>query len=142
MGTFTSPSAQDTEALGFAWGQAAQAGWVFGLTGDLGAGKTHLARGLARGLGVTGRIQSPTFALVNEHRNGRLPLYHLDLYRLESAEQILGAGLEPYLFPRDGVAVIEWYERWPGPHAPGLRRLHLRLVDETTRTITYDVAGA
>lgn len=142
MASFTSHSAPETEALGRQWGSEAQAGWVFGLSGDLGAGKTHLARGIARGLGIQGRIQSPTFALVNEHTEGRLRLYHLDLYRLESPEQILGAGLENYLFPRDGVSVVEWYERWTGPHAPTLRRVHLRLVGESTRLIDYDAPGA
>lgn len=138
MATFISVSPADTESLGVALGAQAQAGWVFGLTGDLGAGKTCLVRGLARGLGVLSRVQSPTFALVHEYVGGRLPLFHVDLYRLESMAAILGAGLEEYFCPRDGVAVIEWYERWEGPPPPRLCRVHLATAGENQRTITYD----
>jgi tRNA threonylcarbamoyladenosine biosynthesis protein TsaE len=86
---------------------------VIGLCGDLGAGKTQLVKGLARGLGIAARVHSPTFALVNIYNGGRLTLYHLDLYRLDTREQILAAGLEEYLKP-EGVTVIEWAERWFG----------------------------
>ena len=86
---------------------------VIGLCGDLGAGKTQLVKGLARGLGITARVHSPTFALVNIYNGGRLTLFHLDLYRLDTREQILAAGLEEYLKPA-GVTVIEWAERLLG----------------------------
>lgn len=112
MDTLISRSPEETFSLGEKWGREAQHGLVIGLTGDLGAGKTQLVKGLARGLGVTARITSPSFALVNEYREGRLPLFHLDLYRLDTPEQIIGAGLEHYLFEPDGVAVVEWMERW------------------------------
>ncbi len=105
-------SAEETMALGERWAAEAEAGWVIGLSGDLGAGKTQLVKGLARGLGITGKVSSPTFALVNEYAGGRLPLAHLDLYRLDTPEQIIGAGLEPYLTTPEGVAVVEWIERW------------------------------
>ena len=114
MDTHISHSPEETAALGEAWGRDARPGWVIGLSGDLGAGKTQLVKGLARGLGATARVHSPTFALVNEYGGGRLPLSHLDLYRLETQEQILGAGLEEYLRPA-GVTVIEWVERWFEP---------------------------
>jgi tRNA threonylcarbamoyladenosine biosynthesis protein TsaE len=78
MVTFTSHSPEETQALGEAWGREAGKGWIIGLTGDLGAGKTQLVKGIARGLGIKARIQSPTFALVNEYGEGRLPLAHLD----------------------------------------------------------------
>ena len=94
MATFISHSPEETFALGEEWGHAAQPGWLIALSGDLGAGKTQLIKGFARGLGIVGRIQSPTFALVIEHRDGRLPIAHLDLYRLDSADQILGDGLD------------------------------------------------
>src|SRR5512136_98140 len=113
MATFISHSPAETEALGEQWGRAAQRGWLIGLSGDLGAGKTQLVKGLARGLGVTARVQSPTFALVNTYEGGRLKLFHLDLYRLDAPEQIFAAGLEEFLQP-DGVTVIEWAERWLG----------------------------
>ena len=110
MATIISHSVEETQALGESWGRAARAGWVIGLSGDLGAGKTQLAKGLARGLGISARVQSPTFALVGIYTEGRLPLYHLDLYRLDTPEQVAGAGLEEFLKP-DGVTVIEWAER-------------------------------
>ena len=110
MATFISHSPAETETLGEAWGREATRGLVIALSGDLGAGKTQLVRGLARGLGFAGRIHSPTFTLVNVYAGGRLPLFHLDLYRLETAAQIHGAGVDEYLRP-DGVAVIEWAER-------------------------------
>src|SRR5213083_1386374 len=100
MATHTSHSPTETEALGEAWGRAAKPGWVIGLSGDLGAGKTQLVKGLARGLGLTARVHSPTFALVHEYGSGRLPLSHLDLYRLDTKEQIFSAGLAEYLEPK------------------------------------------
>ena len=114
MATFISHSPAETERLGEDWGRAAVSGWVIGLSGDLGAGKTQLVKGLARGLGIPARVHSPTFALVNIYEGGRLVLFHLDLYRLDTLEQIVSAGLEDYLQPR-GVAVIEWADRWFGP---------------------------
>src|SRR5262249_898855 len=106
----------ETEALGEAWGREARIGLVIALTGDLGAGKTCLVRGIARGLGISARVHSPTFTLVNVYSGGRLRLFHLDLYRLETREQMLSAGLAEYLEP-DGVTVIEWAERWFGDTA-------------------------
>src|SRR5258708_37828073 len=110
MATFISHSPAETEALGEKLGRAAERGLVLALSGDLGAGKTQLVKGIARGLGVTARVHSPTFTLVNEYGGGRLKLFHLDLYRLETPAQILSAGIEEFLSP-DGVAVIEWAER-------------------------------
>jgi tRNA threonylcarbamoyladenosine biosynthesis protein TsaE len=138
MVTVISHSPAETELLGRNLGRAAQDGCVFGITGDLGAGKTRLALGIARGLGIKGRIPSPSFALVHEHKGGRLPLFHLDLYRLESMEQILASGLEPYFAIRNGVAVVEWYERWTGPAPTRLCRIHLVETGETERRIEYD----
>src|SRR5437660_5998522 len=113
MDTLISHSPDQTAALGESWGRAAESGWVIGLCGDLGAGKTQLVKGLARGVGITARVHSPTFALVNIYTGGRLKLFHLDMYRLETREQILAAGLAEYLEPA-GVTVIEWAERWFG----------------------------
>src|SRR6266404_5586017 len=113
MATCISHSPAETEALGETWGRAAQSGLVIGLSGDLGAGKTQFVKGLARGLGITARVHSPSFSLVNIYAGGRLTLFHLDLYRLETRQQILVAGLTEYLEPT-GVTVIEWPERWFG----------------------------
>lgn len=149
MATFISHSPEETFALGEEWGRAAQPGWLIALSGDLGAGKTQLIKGFARGLGIEGRIQSPTFALVIEHRDGRLPLAHIDLYRLDTAEQILGAGLDEYFQPRDGVTVVEWSERWPDfaaepPRVSAsirLSRVNIEPTSETERHITYEDFG-
>src|SRR5205809_7437198 len=154
MATNISHSPGETESLGETWGRTARKGLVIALSGDLGAGKTQLVKGLARGLGITARIHSPTFTLVNEYGGGRLRLFHLDLYRLETRAQILGAGLEEYLQP-DGVAVIEWAERWFGDEHPtsniqhptsswrtSIRRVQIEVLNETERRITYEDSGA
>src|SRR5690348_2605004 len=107
MVTCISHSPKETELLGETWGAAARSGLAVCLCGELGAGKTQLVRGLARGLGVGDRVQSPSFALVNVYTGGHLSLYHLDLYRLETREQIRNAGLEEYFHPA-GIAAIEW----------------------------------
>lgn len=137
-------SSDETAALGEQWGRAARTGWVIGLSGDLGAGKTQLVKGLARGLGLATLIASPTFALVNEHRDGRLPLFHLDLYRLDSREQIIGAGLEEYLLKPAGVTVVEWAERYfdVASPQPGLIRVSIETLGENERRITYEDIGA
>lgn len=124
--------------LGERWGCEAAPGWVIGLEGDLGAGKTQLVRGLARGLGFNGRIQSPTFALVNEYAGGRMPLHHLDLYRLENQDQIVAAGLEVYFEPEDGITVVEWAERWEGPLPARFRRVRFEIVSDSERRIAYE----
>lgn len=148
MATLISHSSFETESLGEAWGRVAQSGWVIGLSGDLGAGKTQLIKGLARGLGVVERVHSPTFALLNEYSGGRLPLFHLDLYRLETREQIIGAGLEEYFYQPKGVAVIEWIERWATEgdqikvaSNQFLRLVKIKVINETERQITYEDFG-
>ncbi len=153
MVTLTSHSPDDTVAVGAVWGRDAAAGWVIGLNGELGAGKTQLVRGLARGLGCAARVHSPTFALVNEYRGGRLPLFHLDLYRLATPEQVRAAGLEEYLFRTEGVTVVEWFERGGfqtpknerrGPDLVSRRRwreVWIEIVSETERRIAYEDFG-
>lgn len=145
MATNISHSPAETAAVGEAWGRAAQHGWVIGLSGELGAGKTQFVKGLARGLGITGRVHSPTFTLVNVYAGSRLALFHLDLYRLDTREQIVAAGLEEYLQPQ-GVAVIEWAERWFAQNAraalPGLHWVQIETVGDTVRHIIYEDFGA
>lgn len=103
----TSP--EETEALAAALGASLSAGAVLALHGDLGAGKTCFIRGLAKGLGCTRPIHSPTFTLINEYP-GPLTLYHMDLYRIRDADEALDFGLDEYLFGR-GVCAIEWADR-------------------------------
>ncbi|HVU27865.1 MAG TPA: tRNA (adenosine(37)-N6)-threonylcarbamoyltransferase complex ATPase subunit type 1 TsaE [Verrucomicrobiae bacterium] len=143
MATFTSHSPAETESLGEKFGRAAQNGFVFALSGELGAGKTQFVKGLARGLGISARVHSPTFTLVNEYGGGRLELFHLDLYRLETREQILAAGIEEFLQP-DGVSVIEWAERIAdcGLRIADLKKITVEIVSESERKIIYDDFGA
>jgi tRNA threonylcarbamoyladenosine biosynthesis protein TsaE len=144
MVTFISKSPEETIALGEQWGQAARNGWLIGLRGDLGAGKTQLVKGLARGLGVQERVHSPSFALVNEYSDGRLPLFHLDLFRLDGQEQVIGAGLEEYLLMPRGITVVEWIDRWLGekpaplnPQGP-YRDVRFEIRGEFERRITHE----
>ena len=146
MATFISHSPEETAGLGETLGRATRPGLVFALSGDLGAGKTQFVKGLARGLEVSARIHSPTFTLINEYGDGRLKLFHLDLYRLETPDQIASIGIEEFLSP-DGVAVIEWAERLDGTHwqAAGANRwvrVMIEIVSETDRKIIYDDFGA
>jgi len=147
MATFISHSLAETQSLGESWGHAAERGLVIALSGDLGAGKTELVKGIARGLGATTRVHSPTFTLVNEYGGGRFRLFHLDLYRLETPGQIVAAGLEEFLQP-DGVTVIEWAERWPGiewreaSRGKNWLRVNIETVGAAERKITYDDFGA
>lgn len=145
MVTSISHSPAETEALGESWGRSAQPGLVIGLSGDLGAGKTQLVKGIARGLGIAGRVHSPTFMLVNVYPGGRLTLFHLDLYRLESREQILSAGIEEYLRP-GGVTVIEWAERLTDAGweltAGEIKKVKIEIIGETGRQISYEDSGA
>ena len=143
MPTVRTTSPEETEALGERVGRAALAGWVVGLDGDLGAGKTAFVRGFVRGLGCAARAHSPTFALLHEYRGGRLPVHHLDLYRLRSADELHAAGLDSCLSPGDAVSIIEWYSRAEGLNPPpaSLKRIGFRWVDESTREITHDLPG-
>ncbi len=146
MAMFISHSPADTQSLGESWGRTAECGWVIALSGDLGAGKTELVKGIARGLDVATRVHSPTFTLVNEYGGGRLRLFHLDLFRLETPKQIVMAGLEEFLQPK-GVAVIEWAERLENSRsqlAEGgwFKRVKIEILSETERRIVYDDFGA
>src|SRR5215210_4246279 len=126
----TSEDEARTRNVGECLGRCLAAGDVILLHGDLGAGKTTLAQGIARGLGVGGYVQSPTFTLVHEHDGQTadgtpVRLYHLDLYRLSGEDDLDSFGYDEYLAPSDGVSVIEWPERAAG-RLPG-RYLLVRL---------------
>ena len=106
---YTTAGEEQTEALGVRLGQLIQPGAVIAYTGDLGAGKTAFTRGLARGLCIPDRVTSPTFTIVNEYEGGRLPLFHFDMYRLGSSDELFDIGWEDYL-ARGGVCAVEWSE--------------------------------
>ena len=106
---FITNSPQETEALGQKLGQMLPAGTVIAYRGDLGAGKTAFTRGLARGLGIQDPVTSPTYTIVNEYLGGRVPLFHFDMYRLHSADDLFDIGWDDYL-ERQGICAVEWSE--------------------------------
>ena len=107
--TFLTNSPAETEAVGAAMARVLTPGTVIAYRGDLGAGKTAFTRGLARGLGCREPVTSPTYTIVNEYLSGRLPLFHFDMYRLGSSEDLFDIGWEDYL-DRGGVCAVEWSE--------------------------------
>lgn len=106
---YLSHSPEETERIGEMLGRQLHSGTVLALRGGLGMGKTAFTRGLARGLGCTGRVTSPTFTIVNEY-DGTTPLFHFDMYRLDSEEDLFDIGWDDYL-ARGGVCAVEWSER-------------------------------
>ena len=106
---FLTNSPEETETVGQALGRVLNPGTVLAYTGDLGAGKTAFTRGLAKGLGCTDMVTSPTYTIVNEYLSGRLPLFHFDMYRLSSSDDLWDIGWEDYL-ERGGVCAVEWSE--------------------------------
>ena len=106
---FITHSPEETRALGGRLANALTGGEVVAFTGDLGAGKTAFVSGMAQALGVDERVTSPTFTIVNEYEGGRLPLFHFDMYRLGSADELFHIGWEDYL-ARGGVCAVEWSE--------------------------------
>ena len=106
---FTTHSAAETESLGASLAAPLQPGDVIAYFGDLGAGKTAFTQGLARGLGINEPVTSPTYTIVNEYLDGRLPLFHFDMYRLSDSDELFDLGWEDYL-ARNGVCAVEWSE--------------------------------
>lgn len=127
-------SADRTEAVGQAWGRVLGGGEVLLLAGDLGAGKTTLVRGIARGLDVPGGVKSPTFVIHLRYR-GRLVLDHVDLYRVNAPGDLAELGIED-LFASDAVCVVEWGERLGEAAPPGAVRVQFTEPDAATRRIT------
>ena len=122
---YVSNSPAETEALGAALAGRLKPGAVVAFSGDLGAGKTAFVRGMARGLGIPERVTSPTFTIVNEYEGGRLPLFHFDMYRLGSADELFDIGWEDYL-RRGGVCAVEWSENIAGALEPDAVRVDIR----------------
>ena len=128
-------SAAETRALGEKLASRLKAGDVVVLEGELGAGKSELARGIARGLGVTETVTSPSFTILNVYESGRCPLYHFDWYRLESEEELYELGMDEYL-GGDGIAVVEWAERCPDAVPENVLRILLEVTGGESRRIT------
>ena len=133
---FITNSPAETEALGAALAARLTPGAVLAYRGDLGAGKTAFTRGLARGLGYTEPVTSPTYTIVNEYLGGRLPLFHFDMYRLSSSDDLWDIGWEDYL-DRGGVCAVEWSEN-VSDAMEGAITVGIEKLDDTTRRITLE----
>ncbi len=131
---------EQTQRLGERIGQLAQPGDLFCLEGDLGSGKTCFVQGMGRGLGIQDTIHSPTFILANEHREGRLPLAHLDVYRVRHVYEAIGIGLEDYL-NGDGVCVIEWAEKIQNALPPERLWILFRHLGDSERKLLFRAVG-
>jgi tRNA threonylcarbamoyladenosine biosynthesis protein TsaE len=138
--TVETRSEDETRALGAVLGEAAEAGDVILLQGPFGAGKTTLVQGLARGLGVDDQVTSPSFVIACEYQ-GRVPLYHIDLYRIEQMDETTLEALAEY-FGSDGVCAVEWPDAVPTDLVRGATRIGLEATGEAERTLTLDDAPA
>jgi len=144
MGSWTviSRSTRNTISWGRKLGKLVQGGEIIGLVGELGAGKTSFVRGFAAGAGVGKEtwVRSPTFTLINEYP-GRLPVYHIDLYRIGNAEEVDGLNLREYLYA-DGVSLIEWFENLPAGEVDEWLEIRLtHAVGRTARELTFVAHG-
>ena len=135
-----SNSAAQTRNMGMKLGKLAAAGDVILLVGPLGAGKTCLTQGIARGLGIHEYTASPSFVLVREYR-GRLPLYHIDLYRLDRLEEIADLGLDDYLYG-NGVSVVEWADKGLAALPFDHMIIEMHYLGQTRRRLTFSPTGA
>lgn len=125
---YRTASPEETERLGEELADSLREGDLVALTGELGGGKTRFVRGIAKGLGSRGFVKSPSFTIINIYEGGRLPLYHIDLYRIGRAGELHSAGLEEYLYG-NGVAAIEWADKAP------------ELLGECRITVSFSYAG-
>ena len=133
--TIVTHTPAETEAAGERLAAILRPGDVVALTGDLAAGKTRFVAGLARGLGLADPVTSPTFAIAHEYREGRVPLFHFDMYRLSSSEELYDIGWEDYL-ASGGVCAVEWSENVADAMPADAFFVDIRILDDTTRRIT------
>ena len=136
---FLTHSPEATEALGEALGRRLRGGEIVAYYGDLGAGKTAFTRGLARGLDISSRVTSPTYTIVNEYLGGRLPLFHFDMYRLSSADELFDIGWEDYL-SRGAVCAVEWSENVQDAFFGDEVVVRIEKPNDTDRKITIEGA--
>ncbi len=133
-------SPAETRALGEKLAHLLLPGDVLLLWGDLGAGKSELTRGIAKGLGIDGPISSPSFTIMNVYDGGRIPLYHFDWYRLQSSEELYEMGMDEYL-GGDGVAVIEWPGQCPDAIPETCLSITIEPQEDETRRVLFDYRG-
>jgi tRNA threonylcarbamoyladenosine biosynthesis protein TsaE len=136
VATFISNSPDETEALGRRFAGETKGGDVIALTGGLGTGKTQFVKGLAAGLGTSTPATSPTFTLIHEYSDGRLPIYHFDFFRVEDQQSAERLGFDDYFFG-DGVSVIEWADRFPDLIPEKARWISFEAKSETQRVIAF-----
>ena len=140
MLTVESHSAAETRALGEKLAGCLHPGDVVLLQGELGAGKSELTRGIARGLGVTETVTSPSFTILNVYESGKLPLYHFDWYRLESSEELYELGMDEYL-GGNGIALVEWPAQCPDAVPEECLRIRITATGENSRQIEMEPCG-
>jgi tRNA threonylcarbamoyladenosine biosynthesis protein TsaE len=125
----------DTVAWGRTLAGTLRVGDIVALVGNLGAGKTHAAKGIVAGLGSAAEVTSPTFTLVHEYPDGRIPAFHFDFYRLDSTAELPGIGWEDYL-DADGIVIVEWADKFPEAIPPNARWFQFEITDDGARTVT------
>lgn len=135
MKEFVTKSAEETREWGKKISAFLMPNDVVSLVGPLGAGKTTLTQGIAEGLGVKDYVTSPTFIIINEHQ-GRIPLYHIDLYRLEGPDSIIDLGIQEY-FTKGGVCLIEWAERLGELKPKSVKEIKIKIVAENERSLVF-----
>jgi tRNA threonylcarbamoyladenosine biosynthesis protein TsaE len=134
-----SESPEETQRFGEDLGRLAQPGDLFLLVGSLGTGKTCLTQGIAWGLGIEGYATSPSFVVINQYR-GRLPLYHIDLYRLDRIEEVIELGLDDYLYG-EGVSVVEWAEKALAVLPKEHLLIEMSFISDTSRNLDLKPSG-
>ena len=131
----TLPTADDAHAWGANLSPTLAAGDVIALCGTLGAGKTQITRGIVAGMNSQAAVTSPTFTLVHEYLDGRLPIFHFDFYRMDSAAEVIGIGWDEFL-SEPGVIIVEWADMFPDLLPPHTRWFHIEPQPDGSRTVT------
>lgn len=131
----TLATAEDAHAWGVQLALALVAGDVVALCGNLGAGKTQITRGIVAGMESRADVTSPTFTLVHEYLDGRLPVFHFDFYRMEAAAEVIGIGWDEFLL-EPGVIVVEWADMFPALLPPNTRWFHIETLPDGARRVT------
>lgn len=139
---FESNSAEETAAAAEKFAENLKAGDTVLYTGEMGAGKTHFTKGIARYLGITDTVASPTFAIVNEYHGGKIPLFHFDLFRIETFDDLYATGFFDYL-DRDGIIAVEWSENIPAlaGEPESVWTVDIAKTGENSRRITIEKKG-
>jgi tRNA threonylcarbamoyladenosine biosynthesis protein TsaE len=137
VATFISNSPADTETVGRRLAEDAAVGTVLALQGELGSGKTLFTKGFVAGMGSKAAVSSPTFTIVHEYRDGRLPVYHFDFFRVENRRALARLGLDDYFFG-DGVSVLEWADRFPDFIPEQASWIRFEIKSENQRAIMFE----